>query len=957
MKFRKNVLSASVAMVVATGIQAQESRPILEEVVVTGTRASLQKSMDVKRDSKGVVDAITAEDIGKFPDTNLAESLQRISGVSIDRSNNEGSKVTVRGFGPDFNLVTLNGRQMPTTSLSDPTRSFDFANIASEGVSAVEVFKTFGADQQSGGIGAAINIKTARPMDKPGLVASFGMKAMHDSTNENGDDVTPEISGIISNTFADDTIGVSLFASHQERDSQIQQATTALWRENIDDLIPESTVITDNRTGDTNTWYPRNFNYGIEDFTRTRDNAQLALQWAPNENVMATLDYTWSEFEEESLRNGVGIWFGDFPNTTEVEIDENGTYVYVQDQFDDYSANQRLKESRNENNSVGFNLDWQVTENLNLTFDAHDSDAISEGVGRGDDTFLILASNTILTKTMDARTGGDFPDLLVEFDPNARGIVDGQPTADSHDSLFAQAGANINESEITEIKLDGLWESEELTGITGIQFGVSNSDMTYRSRQFNSGQIAAGWYGGNQDVYDNSIFTRQDQTGLLSEFSGNIDVPYYHNWDYEAGIHAFEQEFNGGERLTADRSSTPVFDHEINEETTAAYLQILGESDFNDMPMTFRFGLRYEETDIIANSLQIETEEVVWINSTEWGVNRAAEQSISDESGDYQLWLPNVDVSMEFIPDVIARFSYSGSVTRPTLLDVRGTTTVTDRPKPSERTADSGNPALDPFTSDNFDLSLEWYYADTSYVSVGYFRKLVENFIVNQTNDAKIGNLRDPAAGPRAQQAVADLTASGGDPNDPVQVHNQINANMGQAAGTAIVQQNNDPLIDWMVTRPTNLETAELYGMEIAIQHLFGDSGFGVMANATFVEGDVDVDVSQVGFQFVLPGLSDSANFVAFYEKNAWQARIAYNWRDEFLSSTESNQPQFTEEYGQWDANASYILPWFDESATVFIEAINITDESQRIYNRYEDQLRTANQFGARYNLGFRYTF
>ncbi|MEH6580776.1 MAG: TonB-dependent receptor [Halioglobus sp.] len=953
---KRNVLSASIAMVIAGNAVAQGPQ-LLEEVIVTGTRASLQKSMDVKRDSKGVVEAITAEDIGKFPDTNLAESLQRISGVSIDRSNNEGSKVTVRGFGPDFNLITLNGRQMPTTSLKDPTRSFDFANIASEGVSAVEVFKTFGADQQSGGIGSAINIKTARPLDKPGLVASFGMKAMHDTTNENGDDVTPEISGIISNTFADDTIGISLSASHQERDSQLQQADIALWRENIDDLIPESTIITDNRTRDTNTWYPRNFGYGVEDITRTRDNAQLALQWAPNENITATLDYTWSEFEEESLRNGVGIWFGDFPNTTEVEIDKNGTYVYVQDQFEDYAANERFKESRNENNSVGFNLEWQVTENLNLALDAHDSDAISEGVGRGDDTFLILAAPFILTKTVDSRGGGDFPDLLVEFDPNARGIVDGQPTADSYDSLFAQAGANVNESDITEIQLDGIWESDEQTGITAIQFGLSNTDMTYRSREFNSGQIAAGWYGGNQDVYDNSIFSQQDQTKLLKELSGDIDVPYYYDWDYEKGIKAFEQEFNGGERLAADRSSTPVFDHEINEETTAAYMQILGESDFNDMPVTFRFGLRYEETDVTANSLQIETEEVVWINSTEWGVNRAEEETVSDESGDYQVWLPNVDLSLEFIPDVIARFSYSQSITRPTLLDVRGTTTVTDRPKPSERTADSGNPALDPFTSDNFDLSLEWYYGDTSYVSVGYFRKLVENFIVNQTTDAPIGNLRDPAAGPRAQQAVADLNASGGDANDPTQVHDQINANMGRPAGTAITQQNNDPLIDWMVTTPTNLETAELYGMELAIQHLFGDSGFGVMANATFVEGDVDVDVSQVGFQFVLPGLSDSANFVAFYEKNAWQARIAYNWRDEFLSTTESNQPQFTEEYGQWDMNASYMLPWFDERATVFIEALNVTDESQRIYNRYDNQLRTANQFGARYNLGFRYTF
>ncbi len=956
MRFSKNVLSASVALAVSgTTVHAQE--PMLEEVVVTGTRASLQASMDVKRDSKGVVEAITAEDIGKFPDTNLAESLQRISGVSIDRSNNEGSKVTVRGFGPDFNLVLLNGRQMPTTGLDDPTRSFDFANLASEGVSAVEVYKTFSADKPSGGIGSTINIKTARPLDKPGLVASFGMKAMSDTTNEEGDDITPEYSGIISNTFADDTIGVGLFFSHQERDSQIQQADIALWRENIDDLIPESTVITDNRSGDTNTWYPRNFGYGIEDISRERDNAQLVLQWAPNENITATLDYTYSEFEEEALRNGVGIWFGDFPQTTEVEIDQNGTYVYVQDQCCDYAANVRLKESVNENNSVGFNVEWQATDNLHLAFDVHDSDSVSEGVGRGDDTFLILAANNIITKTVDARNGNDFPDLQVVWDETAVGVVDGQPTGATYDSLFAQSGANENESDITQYQLSGLWESESESGLTGIAFGFSNTDITFESRQFNSGQIAAGWYGGNQDVYDNSIFERQNQQSLLSEFSGNIDVPYYYDWDFDQGIAAFEQEFNGGARLEADRSSTPVFEHKINEETTAAYIQFLGEGDFNDMPVTFRAGMRYEETDVTANSLQIDTEEVVWINSTEWGVNRASEQSVTDVGGDYEVWLPNLDFSMEFMQDVVARFSYSQSITRPTLLDVRGTTTVTDRPKPSERTAAVGNPDLDPFTSDNFDLSLEWYYADTSYVSIGYFRKQVENFIINQTVTGEIGDLRDPAAGPRAQQAAADIAAAGGDPADPILLHDQININAGNPVGTAIVQNGDDPLVQWDITAPRNLETAELYGTEIAIQHMFGETGFGVMANATFVEGDIDVDVSQVGFQFVLPGLSDSANFVAFYDKNGIQARIAYNWRDEFLSSTENNQPQFTEEFGQWDANASYVLPWWDERAMVFIEGINITDESQRIYNRYENQLRTANQFGARYNVGFRVTF
>src|SRR4051812_28067900 len=163
----------------------------LDEVVVTGIRGSLKQSMEIKRDATGVVDAISAEDIGKFPDSNLAESLQRITGVSIDRVNGEGSAITVRGFGPNFNLVTLNGRQLPAATVGtisgNPTsagaqgtsRSFDFATLASEGVSGLEVYKTGNAAVPSGGIGATINIKTIRPLDG-GNKSSIGVKAVFD---------------------------------------------------------------------------------------------------------------------------------------------------------------------------------------------------------------------------------------------------------------------------------------------------------------------------------------------------------------------------------------------------------------------------------------------------------------------------------------------------------------------------------------------------------------------------------------------------------------------------------------------------------------------------------------------------------------------------------------------------------------------------------------------------------
>ena len=209
----------------------EQSANELEEVVVTGIRGSLKQSMETKRDATGVVDAISAEDIGKFPDTNLAESLQRITGVSIDRVNGEGSAITVRGFGPGFNLVTLNGRQLPAahvgtitgnptnTGAQGVTRSFDFANLASEGVSGLEVYKTGNAAAPSGGIGATINIKTIRPLES-GDRASIGAKAVMDAGSDN--EITPELSGLMSWANDDSTFGVSAFASYQQRKTGVR---------------------------------------------------------------------------------------------------------------------------------------------------------------------------------------------------------------------------------------------------------------------------------------------------------------------------------------------------------------------------------------------------------------------------------------------------------------------------------------------------------------------------------------------------------------------------------------------------------------------------------------------------------------------------------------------------------------------------------------------------------------
>ena len=196
MVFKKRLLSSSVALAMVGAYQpaVAQSNAEIEEIIVTGgIKGSLKRSMDIKRDSMGVVDAISAEDIGKFPDANLAESLQRITGVSISRQRGEGSQVTVRGFGPEYNLVTLNGRQMPTHN--GASRSFDFGDLASEGIAGVQVYKTGRADVPSGGIGSTINSSTPKPLEADPTM-SFAVKSVNDTSTRVGDVVTPEASGI-----------------------------------------------------------------------------------------------------------------------------------------------------------------------------------------------------------------------------------------------------------------------------------------------------------------------------------------------------------------------------------------------------------------------------------------------------------------------------------------------------------------------------------------------------------------------------------------------------------------------------------------------------------------------------------------------------------------------------------------------------------------------------------------
>ncbi|GAA0858601.1 TonB-dependent receptor [Aliiglaciecola litoralis] len=985
MTFNRKYLAASVSLLLGTSVipavHAQEDAAApaddVEVISVRGIRGSLMRAMDMKRDAQGVVDAISAEEMGKFPDTNLAESLQRIPGVTISRKNGEGSQITVRGFGPDFNLVTLNGRQMPGTG---NTRSFDLENLSSAGVSALELYKTGRANIPSGGLGATVNIITAKPLNSPGLKYVVSAKGIYDESNVEGEDVTPELAALYSDTFADNTIGVAISLSMQQRDFQQQSANVPGWQADqgpfssatdIVDLRPDATSeeqdIADGATADGkagHTYFPRQISYNINNVERSRFNGQATLQYAPRDDMTFTLDYVYSEAETATSGLGFGIWFNFGGNVNSYELDERGTAIRFNESNNDYAHSANVETLLVESDSIGFNFEWHATDDISVEFDYHDSKTTTDNGaddGTGHSGNVILAPNNIVNKTYDFSQGG-IPQFSMVW-PN--GAQEASPA--DFDPLFAQFGRSVGESTIEQIQLDAEWVNPEDSFLTKVRAGFANTEQFFGGYSANNGNVGPNGYNGNQAIFPDSMFTRTNTGDLLDEFANggaNLTTDYYYSFDYAEAV-ARMQSFFGFPTDPLDPDFGVLNTADLTEDTQSAYLAADMFFELGEMAVDVNVGVRYEKTDVTSLVEQDIEDFLVWSNPTEWQLRyRPSDSGVVSFTGEHDVVLPNLDIKVEVTDDIIARFSTSKTITRAPLGNLVGARSLSGSPKPGSRTGSAGNTNLLPFESTNFDLSLEYYYDEGSYVSLGYYRKDVKNFIENSFTTITVDGLRDPFIGPRAIQAEADVVARGDQPTVTA-IWEQIIANGGgvddACCETQIVRQNpEDPLVEWLVSQPTNGDSKTVDGFEFTVQHMFGESGFGAGFNATIVDGDVKYNPEVFAVQSVLNGLSDSANFQLFYEKDGLSAKITYAWRDDYLIGIGQAQgsaeapPQFGKEYAQTDLSINYDI---NDNITVFFEGLNLTNETEEGYGRYVEQFLFARQYGTRYNLGARYTF
>ena len=959
-----------------------------DDIVVTGIRASLREAVDIKRNAQGVVDAISAEDIGKFPDTNLAESLQRITGVSIDRQNGEGSTVTVRGFGPEYNLVLLNGRQMPTSTLGDGasapnTRSFDFANLASEGISAVEVYKTGRAAVPSGGIGSSINIRTPRPLDRPGMRGSVAARGVYDTSQNSGTDITPEISGIFSSTFGpEDRFGILITGVYQKRNASVNSANidfnaqTGSWlgSDNNWGTLPRDGRVTNRPEGDDVYEVAQGASYSLTDIRRERINGQLVLQYQPTDSVTATVDYTYSRNDVEARNNSVGIWF-DFGDTSSAWTDgpTPGPLFYTErfaQRTKDLSYSGSLTANRSENKSLGGNLTWEAPGNVTVSLDAHHSSAESKPTNDfGSSMSVGNAVYGVQSQTVNYEN--DLPIISVQMYPgidplNAALIT---PTGNSFRNAYFK-------DQIDQVQLTGHYDHEG-SFLDSLDFGVSYTNNRVRSAYGFIQNDTWGGIGPASDIPDD-IF---DLVSLPDKFKG-VDgdrdgmIPAFYSFDVGRMVGLLEDLYSvcsaprSGSSQEGSCLANFTTDRRIQEKTLSAFGQMNAEFDLLSGPAHLIAGLRYDQTVVDSAALVPVPVGVRWVSAGEFAVIYSDETTFTRYKGDYANWLPAIDFDFEPIRDVKLRASYSHTITRADYGSLQGGLTVVSNPRISGGEGNQGNPGLVPYKSKNIDLSAEWYYTPESYASVGYFHKKVENYIGSEFVETNAFGLRNPADGPRYRAAVAALGASATAnqirdyifENFPASTAPQRNPDgtfvrdaNGNIQGDILSTADDDPL-SFAINTPSNSDqTATIDGWEFAVQHRFWNTGFGAILNYTIVNGSANFDntLDPSQGQFAITGLSDSANAVLYYDKGGLQARVAYNWRDEYYAGGNPD-PYYVEAYGQVDASASYE---FMPGLTAFVEAINLTGEGRRGHRRSQNFATFAQPGYARYTGGVRFTF
>ncbi|TPG49399.1 TonB-dependent receptor [Sphingomonas glacialis] len=906
------------------------------DIVVTGLRGSLASAQAIKRNSEQIVDSITAQDIGKFPDTNIAESLQRISGIQIQRNLGEGSTVAIRGLSEV--RTELNGHDIFT---ANGGVGLAFDEVGPDLLSRVDVFKNPSAEMIEGSLGGTIDLRTRKPFDAPGrIIAATVSGTEYDLAKKKGWGG----SALYSNRWHTGLgeIGVLLNASYQR----------SFFRQDLDQVEPynihgpnadpggapvQSTLVPG--YAGQNIQVQKGGGFNVAQGDRKRQSISGVLQWRPADNVEAYAQVLSTTYKFTDT--GVAYFASDdgaAPTGTYTVangIATSGALSNPGGLSVTYGSNRKTRTT-----DITTGVKWSVTDRLKVVFDYQHIDSTV----KQDSLNLYITPytksggvaglfNQSYNYAFDNR--GKFPTQLAT-DPVTGGPSNFFANTANYGFTAYQPDRISNSAIGNTPRLDLTWDFDDGGFLKSLSAGVRYSSKTAINRDTNVNNwttiggtcanysTAASCYlvSAHPEVVENN----PGQATLLRGTASNSVFGPILQWNLYDALHP-DSAFAHIKAISGQNAAFGSLDDptqsttsRVSEKDYSAYARAAFGTHLGGMDLDGNVGLRYVKTDASASGFQILT------YRTAGATDSTSTSVVQPYNGgrSYDTFLPSVNLRLHVTPKLQARFAFSKNIFRPTFAQLNPTFTLSPNYNGSNSTpltvnsgqpynavtnpyqgsgSVAGNPNLKPERVTSFDAAAEWYFEPTGYIALTLFRK----------------NLRD----------IIDTRTS-------LQTQN--------IAGVGAVQFN--------VSAVTNVTKGFVQGFEVAGQKFFDFlpgplSGFGVAANFTLADSDAGTLASgnvgsQTQFKVPLINLSrTSYNLIALYDKYGVTARVAYNWRSKYLDSVSENGaatlPIYFKAYGSLDASIGYQL---NRWASITLDGQNLSDSVAKSYQGDPNLLR-----------------
>ncbi|WP_374657633.1 TonB-dependent receptor [Inhella sp.] len=967
---RRHAVALAASLLAATTAYAQQTGSTgtqqLDTVVVTGIRASLESALNAKRNERGIVDVVKAEDIAKFPDTNLAESLQRVPGVVIDRDAGEGRNITVRGLGADFTRVRINGIEaLATTGGTDSSgganrsRGFDFNVFASELFSSLTVRKSNQADIDEGSLGATVDLQAARPLDFKRFVATASAKAKY---NDLSGETDPRVAFLVSNTFANNTLGVLVSGAYSKRRLFEEGFSTVRWDNGASSggwCAP--TGVTNNPSNSTATtcgpaaqgvprvtgnadtiaaynlarnaanFHPRLPRYGRLTHEQDRLGLTASAQWKPSSDTLVTLDLLYSKLDatrQEDFLQAISFsrtaGAGGKPQTSVLETSyaANGALLFGRYNGVDIRAESRFDELTTTFTQPSLTVEHQFSDELRAsvrlgqakskfrnpvqtttTLDALNVNGYAIDF-RGNDRLPVISFPFDVTSATGPLQIVGIPQVASGTQPNT--IAN---TTSSEVRIRPQGANNVNEVG----QIDLAWEpSSDLALKGGVQHKRYAFD-TYEFRRVNQ---------------NDTIFApASGMAGLTTQLTGfgkgmNLPAGSATGWvnpnlsaiaaAYDIYCNCIKSGPAGGPGdftlSSITNGNARGNNRKVVETDQGGYLM----AEFSQSPLGFRidgnFGVRYVKTEQVATGYQAAAggTEVTTVNR-------------------YTDTLPALNLSASPTKDTRIRFAAAKAMARPQLgnlnpggsISTTGTLSVT-----------SGNPFLKPFRAKTYDLNFEYYQGRTAFVGVGLFRKDIETYIQSLRTNVAFKDTGLPMS-----LLPANFT------------------------GDEIFQ----------ITQPVNTPGGKLEGFEINVQQPLSflpgiGRHLGVLLNYTQVKSKITYLVSPTSSSVIVDDLINmspkSANATLYYDDGTFSARVSASKRSSFLTRVPGQNNNDVEgKNSSTNVDMSLSYKW-DKNLDFTLEGVNLTNEANdQFISRARNSVVVNHVTGREFLVGMRYKF